>query len=299
MSWEQLQDAEMITMEHHDFVSLAKIVNKKRNLLLNVITLDLVPYEGTIHPYPLAFDPPLIEHATTDAGRKGFHHIWEKLNFAFALPDPAQFPRLPALTDEDRVILERFVQVCRQLAGYSAINDDSRLSYKFKGSLADTEFNIDYPSEESFTAAAVRFRQLHSGREAAPFDKAKGRLSKAVQQLPEKQRSESKDILEQWKAARGKLMTELLETIVCRKAAPPNPPPDFPLSYYNIHPEDLITTFQYGDLIHFSERRENLKALTANSTNEAYYRYAVLLAITSLSHLYFGFALLIQAAMET
>ncbi|MBL3737096.1 hypothetical protein [Mycobacteroides abscessus] len=289
----------MITMEHHDFVSLAKIVNKKLNPLLNIITLDLVPYEGTIHPYPLAFDPPLIEHATTDAGRKGFRHIWEKLNYAFALPDPTQFPGLPALTAEDRVILERFVQMCRRLAGYSAINDDSRLSYKFNGSIENTEYNIDYPSEESFAAAAVCFRQLHSGREAAPFDKAKGRLSKAVQQLPEKHRSSANDILEQWKAARGKLMTELLDTIVCRKAAPPNPPPNFPISYYNIHPEDLITTFQYGDVIHFTDRRENLKTLTENSTNAAYYRYAVLLAITALSHLYFGFALLIEAAMST
>ncbi len=94
-------------------------------------------------------------------------------------------------------------------------------------------------------------------------------------------------------------MTELLDTIVCRKAAPPNPPPNFPISYYNIHPEDLITTFQYGDVIHFTDRRENLKTLTENSTNAAYYRYAVLLAITALSHLYFGFALLIEAAMST
>lgn len=55
IDWE---NSEMVTMEHYDFVSLAKIVNKRQNPLINSVTLDLVPYEGTIHPYPLAFDPP-------------------------------------------------------------------------------------------------------------------------------------------------------------------------------------------------------------------------------------------------
>ncbi|WP_235631017.1 hypothetical protein [Mycobacteroides abscessus] len=295
IDWE---NSEMVTMEHYDFVSLAKIVNKRQNPLINSVTLDLVPYEGTIHPYPLAFDPPLIEHAT-ESGRKGFHHIWEKLNYAFGLPDPTQFPSLPALTDEDRVLLERFVKVCRRLAGYSAINDDSRLTFKFKGENEDPEFNVDFPNDESFSAAALCFRQLHSGNEDAPFDRVKGRLSKAIGQLREGDRSAPKDILEQWKSARGKLMTQLLHTIVCLKVVPPNRPTGFPVSYHNIHPEELITTFQYGDVIHFSDRRENLRVLTENATNDAYYRYAVLLAITGLSHLYFGFALLIEAALKT
>jgi hypothetical protein len=58
--------AAFITVEHNDFVSMAKIVAKRVNPLLNTVTLDLVPYHDTIHPYPLTFDPPLIEHASAD-----------------------------------------------------------------------------------------------------------------------------------------------------------------------------------------------------------------------------------------
>jgi hypothetical protein len=76
------------------------------------------------------------------------------------------------------------------------------------------------------------------------------------------------------------------------------PARNFPLSYSNIRPDRLITTFRYGDVIHFSDERENLSRLTENAANDAYHRYRVLLAITGLSHLYFEFALLAEAAME-
>jgi hypothetical protein len=104
--------------------------------------------------------------------------------------------------------------------------------------------------------------------------------------------------MRQWVSARGKLMNQLLETIVCRKLAPKGGASKFPHSFHNVHPESLILTFQYGDVIHFSSERENLAALTENETNEAYYKFAVLLAISGLSHLYFGFALLVEATLD-
>jgi len=63
----------------------------------------------------------------------GFAHHWEKLNYAFALPDPAKFPKLKTLTDDDREVLRRYVYVCRRLAGYSALNDDSALTVRHAG----------------------------------------------------------------------------------------------------------------------------------------------------------------------
>jgi hypothetical protein len=84
------------------------------------------PFEDSIHPYPLAFDPPLIEHAVGE--NNGFAHHWEMLNYVFALPNPAEFPELTTLTDDDRAALRRYVKVCRQLAGYSALNNDSGLN---------------------------------------------------------------------------------------------------------------------------------------------------------------------------
>jgi hypothetical protein len=290
-----MAQAEIITIEHYDFVSMTKIVTAEPDPLTGIVSVQMVPYQDTIHPYPLAFDPPLIEHANPEA-LGGFRHRWEKLNFAFALSDPGQFPSLPALSDDDRLLAQRFIKVCKRLAGYSAINADSRLRLATRDGKTDIE--LDYPSDESFAAAALAFRQLHSGQEAASFEKVQGRLFKAIAQLPMEARRAPKKILQQWISARGKLMNQLLETIVCRKAAPENGPTDFPYSYYNIKPESLIRTFQYGDTIHFSTERDNLAALTENATNDAYYKYAVLLAITGLSHIYFGFALLVETALK-
>lgn len=294
VSKEALEAAEIVTIEWHDFVSMAKVVDRKLNPLLGSASLKMTPYQDTIHPYPLTFDPPLIAHASED-GRNGFRLCWEKIAYAFDLPNPAEFPTLPVLSSEDRLLCERFITVCRRLAGYSAINKDSRLTFVDHGHGANIE--LDFPSDEAFSAAALAFRQLHSGNEDAPFDKVKGRLFQALNGIPTPQSKEAKAVLQQWVSARGKLMNQLLETIVCRKAAPPGGPPDAPYSYYNINPEKLINTFQYGDLIHFSGERENLRALMKEEVNAHYYRYAVLLAITGLSHLYFGFALLAEAAM--
>ena len=48
-------------------------------------------------------------------------------------------------------------------------------------------------------------------------------------------------------------------------------------------------TDKYGDTIHFSKEREKLANLLDDEANQAYYKHAVLLAISGLSHFYFGF----------
>jgi hypothetical protein len=96
-------------------------------------------------------------------------------------------------------------------------------------------------------------------------------------------------------------MNRLLENIVCTKVGKTDAhpaPDDFPFSYCNINPQELILTFNYGDTIHFSGEQAKLSTLLETEANAAYYKHAVLLAITNLSHLYFGFAVLAEAAME-
>ena len=205
-----------------------------------------MPYEDSIHPYPLAFDPPLIEHTTGEGN--GFVHHWEKLNYAFALPNPAQFPSLPVLTDDDRVLLDRFVAVCRQLAGYSAINNDSGITISGKDGQSNIE--LQFPSAEAFGGTSLAFRQLHSGQEDASFDKVQGRLFQAIRILPEKEQQPAKDFLQQWVSARGKLMNQLLQTIVRRKGSPAP----------SARPKHRVQLLQYqpaGADTHFPVRRHH------------------------------------------
>jgi hypothetical protein len=291
------RDAAVVTFEHHAIKMAAKITASNVNPLTGDVTLHLTPFEGLIHPYPLAFDPPLIEHGVGD--NNGFVHRWEMLSYAFALPDPADFPALPGLSDDDKTVLSRYARVCRRLAGYSGINDETGLSWCVKKG-AQPDVKLSFPTKEAFGGTSLAFRQLHSDDETASFSRTKGLLMKAIKLLPQDQQEAPKQIVTQWARARGKLMNRLLENIVVTKVGKAGThcaPDDFPFSYCNIDPQKLIVTFNYGDTIHFSGEQESLSELLEIEANAAYYKHAVLLAITSLSHLYFGFAVLAEAAM--
>lgn len=207
---------------------------------------------------------------------------------------PRSFPASPVLTDDDRVLLDRFVAVCRQLAGYSAINNDSGITISGKDGQSNIE--LQFPSAEAFGGTSLAFRQLHSGQEDASFDKVQGRLFQAIRILPEKEQQPAKDFLQQWVSARGKLMNQLLQTIVRRKGSPaPSARPKHRIQLLQYQPAGADTHFPVRRH-HFSKEREKLANLLDDEANQAYYKHAVLLAISGLSHFYFGFALLLEAA---
>jgi len=292
---------EIISFEWGDIQMLSKIVNNTVNPLTNELILNLVPYQNTIQPVPLNFEPPLIEHAVGESN--GFRHHWELLTYAFNLPDPGAFPALPALGEDDRRVLKRYARMCRQLAGYSALNEESGMHFSSKNN-GKPEITLTFPSPEAFGGTSIAFRQLHSGEDSASFDRAKGRIMKAVKALPPQEKEVARSVVAQWARARGALMNRMLQTIVCEMAAPPVPPERKddvpPFSYANINPQKLILTFNYGDTIHFSEDEEaNLSTLLEAEQNACYYKHSVLSAMTNLSHLYFGFAVLVEAAMAS
>jgi hypothetical protein len=156
----------------------------------------------------------------------GFAHHWEKLNYAFALPNPADFPVLGTLTNNDKTVLRRYAAVCRQLAGYSALNNESGISWTVTNGKPDIE--LVFPTPEAFGGTAIAFRQLHSDDEAASFSRTQGLLMKAIKLLPTSEQGAPKSVVTQWVKARGKLMNRLLENIVCVKVgkADNHPPPD-------------------------------------------------------------------------
>jgi len=291
--------AEILSFEWGDIQMLSKITNNVVHPLTGNRTFKLIPYENSVQPVELNFEPPLIEHAVGES--HGFRHHWELLTYAFNLPDPAAFPALPALTDDDRRVLQRYARMCRQLAGYSALNEESGMNFSHKNG-GQPEITLKFPSPEAFGGTSIAFRQLHSGEDSASFDRAKGRLMKAVKLLPAAEQEAARGVIAQWAKSRGALMNRMLQTIVCEMAAPPVPQDREvpPFSYANIVPQKIILTFNYGDTIHFSEDEEaNLSTLLEVEQNACYYKHSVLSAITNLSHLYFGFAVLVETAMAS
>lgn len=125
----------------------------------------------------LLFPPPYAELAADPAS---FHFQWSKMTYAFGLPDPGQFPPLPTeLSDRDDQSVNRYIQVCQELAGYSLINSAGGLSINVvKGEVE--EFTVQGPPKEASRGFAVLFRQLHSDDdEPASYRVAKGILEKA------------------------------------------------------------------------------------------------------------------------
>jgi hypothetical protein len=219
---------------------LLKITKRTLNISRGTLELETKPVEDTIHPRPLGFAPPLQQYGKD--GAKGFRHHWEMLDYVFGLPDPYAFPPI-ALQEDDRQGVLRYIEMCRRLAGFSLINDDTTLSVGSDPGTDDWHVRVvGHPSDESFLGASAAFRQLHNDGEPACFTNAHNALFKAMRTLPEAQQTAIRDTVPQWRAARGKLMNHTLQTLTALKAG--NAMLDNPVSYGNVNPDELIRDLQ-------------------------------------------------------
>lgn len=253
---------------------------------------DYVPTEDSIHPVAMSFDPPLVELGNPDA--RGFNLYWEKLTYVFDLPDPAAFRRVRVAKD-DRKLLERFVQLSRRMAKFALINNNTVLSVDKKASTGWRVRIVAPPSDESFLGASAAFRQLHNDGESASLVKCYNALFKVIAALPPEDSAATRDTLVRWRSARGKLMNQTLQTLTTMKAT--NATLDNPISFKNIKPDELIRKFNYGDSLHFDVEGD-LVDLLADPHHKAYYTYGATISILGLSHLYFGFAVLLERALQ-
>lgn len=276
----------------HKNTSVRKVTGKSIDPITGDSTLDLVPFEDTVHPVTLAFDPPYRELAA-GGDTRAFSFTWEKLTFAFRLTDPAQFPVIVGLTDDERRSLGRYVAVCRKLAGYTAITHDSRFDFRVLPG-REVAVTSHFPDDESQVAAAARFRQINKESEKTSFIAAANVIAKAVKtQCPDRMQE-----LGAWRQARGALLNRTLYTIVCDMTMPAEGrPEDAPMSFDNIHPESLFNTYFYGDWLHVGDYVEKRVDIGSSEINAAYHMRAYLISMSALAHLYFGFAVLVEHAL--
>ena len=105
----------------HDAVSKISTLNLKAPESLIVESFE--------PPFPI----PLAEHA---AAPQVFEFWWKQLGYVFTLPVPRSFPPLPdVFGDEEREVIERYVQVAARLAGSGLLN------------ALNEGFNISQPGE--------------------------------------------------------------------------------------------------------------------------------------------------------
>lgn len=264
-----------------------RVVDGGKNL-----NAKFISYEDSIRPVPLKFDPPLQSCGTDPTC---FDYQWQQLTYLFDLDDPFAFVKIfDALSPDDRDLLIRYIETCRALAGYSIINTKGSFSVPFNGGPA----RVDLPSHQEFSGFSATFRQLHNDGENASFVKVWNVINRALNDsgLEDEALTAARLTLKAWKQARARLSEKAAATMICEKLAP-NLQDDHPRTLKGIVPADLIKNFNYGDTLHWGDQREQLAELTNDPFDADFHKFACMTTMNSLSHLYFGFAVLVAAAL--
>lgn len=64
---------------------------------------------------------------------------------------------------------------------------------------------------------------------------------------------------------------------------------------YELSPEQLISLYQYGDLIHWGKKRDELAEAADDPVLEGLYRITFMETMLVFAHIYLGFAKVIEA----
>lgn len=260
---------------------------------------SFITHQDSVLPVKLNFPPPLA-HLGSDPST--FDYQWQLLTYAFNLPDPAGFPKLPGeVPIQDRRLLRRFVEVCEKVAKYTVVAHKGGITLKSEHGNWDLEVNET--EDEETVGFATRFRQLHQsslGKEP-DFSTVANLLSKHVRAVTDDQTEMRIAILERWKKARAKLMNRPLQNIVCRMVLEKDDLPadqiDEHAMYDDVNPAEIINLFNYGELIHFGPHSEEYDELAEDPELEAIQHNNFKQAMLGLIHLYFGFSEVIRSAI--
>lgn len=244
----------------------------------------------------LHFPPPYIEHA---AKPTAFVHQWQHLEYAFGLPDPNLFPglRLP-LKDKDRQTITRYIESCKELATYSLLGSDRRFSLSQAEGQEFVSMQYIMPPKEILRGFAILFRQLHSN-DPASYGVVKSILASSLRHEDDAVQCPGLDYIRQWARARAKLLQFTLTEIVQMKLLQAESPSSrVPLPENSHTPSEIISMFQYGEYIHWGEKREEHAAILREPVFAKLLEFKFHDVQIGLSHFYLGFSKLAEAAIS-
>lgn len=285
-----------IVIEDDPITFIYKVTGTIANEAKGTVIVKSIPIEDSIRPVELKFPPALQKEGSEPTC---FEYQWEQLTFLFGLDDPSKFMNLfGVLTDDEKRLLMRFVSTCQNLASYSVINSKNSVKMSW-GASGPSTVQVDLSSHEEFSGFSATFRQLHNDGETASWQKALSVINRAANAagLDPDDLAAVRATLKQWRKARARLNEKTAPTMIAERLNK-NLKPEHPLPLKGVVPEDLIRKFNYGDTLHWGDQREKLADLTnGDPFNERYHKYCCQLTMSSLSHYYFGFAVLVAAAL--
>jgi hypothetical protein len=245
----------------------------------------------------LAFPAPLAERGQKP---ESFEYWWKMLQFVADLPDPAAFPALPMPpVGQDLEALERYIAAAEEMAESSLLRgeDSATVHVADDGSGID-HIDTTFTSNEIARGFTTLFRQFDAD-EAASFNQVQRILRQASESAGDEYQAERLARLTAWGRARSTLRGENLKVRVGQKLREQGRMPSGIPGEGGMSPVTLISVYQYGDLIHWTDKRSVIEAAAADPFQHAWQRLAFLEAVTGLAHLYIGFSLAVRAAVGT
>lgn len=258
--------------------------------------IQAVSFEALIMDRPLRFDPPLAEASDAPGA---FEYWWKLLQYVFELGDPRSFPALTSTFDTtDLLAIRRYIAAGRELAESTILADGGSMTIHIEGPTGPETIESSFAKNEAQRAFAVLFRQFYSTDESASFKRVQNILNKAARRTSAVDDANLAS-LAAWNRAHQRLLGTTLKLLVYPKIFAEHgwtAPECFPEDHEPT-PQELISAFSYGDLIHWGEKRDAFNAWQADPYKGPAFRLAFLAAATGLSHLYIGFSLLSQGAL--
>jgi hypothetical protein len=221
-----------------------------------------------------------------------------QIQYLFNLPDPYMFPVVEDFTEDERSSLGRYVTNCAELAESTLLSYDGRLTARFDGTTNSVTTETDFVPKDVLRGAAVLFRLINSEKENGGHGRARQALERRVATSSQPDTRARLDEVKAWRHARGKLSARMLNQMVSEKMFEDRIggyPAD--LEKPGPSPVELISLFDYGDLIHQGRHLEAFEKSRRDHVGHAFTAFDHVSAVLQLSHFYLGYAVLIESTL--
>lgn len=259
------------------------------------INIQARAFSDSAQDEPLRFAAPALEGVPKHVAE----FWWHQLEYAFPFSDPRTFPAIGRGAFEPRHldVLDRFLGAASELGTSIVLNGEWKLTIDIADDDSES-VSAAFPAVENLRGFSVLFRQFYSDSEIASFDAGRKVLGEVIAAADGPSRADQLEVLKTWKKAHNQLKAQQLEMWVLRALVANGKAPTGALELHRQIPNQIISLYNYGELIHFGDQREKLGELIgAGEFESSWSKMEFLIAVAGLSHFYIGFAVLVAAAL--
>jgi hypothetical protein len=239
------------------------------------------------------FPPPLVDLAKEPTG---FYFYWRLLEYAFDINDPAAFPPLTSFGTDDKKVLQRYAAKARELARSTLLSGDGQVTVRLDDATGDEHVEASFTEDEPLRGFLLLFRQFCANDERASFQNAMRILQIAARSATDSEAQARIDELARWGKAAGVLRNRSARRAANERMAAEGIGPAIYVDEPN--PEQVISTYLYGDHVHWGEEgATELAEWDEDPFTAATNKMHFLQAVAGLAYLYMGFGVLVSAAL--